>query len=330
MKNYDQLTRLGRIRRCRKIVLKSLEYYDIKIKSLMFLDEASNIFFKLVDENNDKFAVKISQDLNSNMDDSDVEMFFLSILNRKSEHNVPKPVANKHHDFITYMETPFDHNKRRVVVYEWMDGKSFYKFETSERFVTIGKLLAKLHQEMKKADFPETLNPKKMDRVLYFPTDDIFYKMEANKHKVTDEIIHLFDCAIPYLDEKMKQLYDKKTFLIHGDLNPWNIRINHQEIHFIDFEDACLGHEIHDIAILLYFYQYDDNYEVYKAALLRGYKSVRNIEINEDDLLTLMMARRVNLMNYFIAVRTELKDYLDINMKRLLEYFKTVKDFKLK
>jgi len=92
MKKFDELTYLGRIRRCRKIIVEGLKQYDMKVASLSFLEEATNVFYKMTDENGNKYAIKIYQELSSDMNDALVEMYFLNEVSKSTDILVPQPV----------------------------------------------------------------------------------------------------------------------------------------------------------------------------------------------------------------------------------------------
>jgi len=324
MKKFEELTRLGRIRRSRKVIEMALKHYDIKVNKLSFLEEATNVFYKLTDQKGKKFAVKVYQEINSNMDDALVEMHFLKLIGSETEIEVPNPIKNFDGEYITYFDTPYDDVKKRVSVYEWLSGKDLDGNEEIDHFYEVGKIMAHIHEVTIKHKLPENLNPKRIDRVLYFSGDEYFYRMDKYKSKVKPETYKLFDYVIPYLDKRMAKLYDSTPYLIHGDFNPYNIRLHRNSIKLLDFEDACLGYDIHDISILLFHYQLDDKFELYKKVFYKGYRSVRNIDIDEDVVKMLMMARRVNFMNYILAISDDVEKYLDVNTKRVLECLKEI------
>lgn len=320
MKKFEDLTRLGRIRRCKKIIEEGLNDYDLKVQSLTFLEEATNVFYKLIDTQGHKYAVKVYQELSSDLEDAVIEMYFLKMVSEHTDIVVPKVYPNIKGDDVTVVDTKYDDVSKRVAVYEWMDGVDLDEKEEEKHFVEIGKIMAKLHDLSQKKAIPKELNPKKIDRVLYYAGDDYFYKMDKYKDKVPEKIRKQLDFIMPFLDEKMAKLYDKDSFLIHGDFNPYNIKLHQGEIRLLDFEDASLGSEVHDIAIFLFYYRYDVNYLSYKKAFLKGYRSIRPVTLDDNDIEMLMIARRVNFMNYILALDEGAEDYLNQSYKRVEAY----------
>lgn len=113
--------------------------------------------------------------------------------------------------------------------------------------------------------------------------------------------------------------------MIHGDFNPWNIKVHKGNIRLLDFEDTSIGQPIHDIATLFFYYQYDDNYKKYQDAFYKGYKAVKDIERHQDSELNLLMiARRVNFMNYILEINDAPEKYISTNIVRVEKYLKEV------
>lgn len=321
MKKFNELTRLGRIRRARKIVLESLEYYDFTVKKLDFLIEETNIFFKITTQENVKYAIKLYEELSSNYDDSIAEAYFLTEISNHLDIIVPSIVENKNGDVITLIDTEYDDVQKRLAVYTWMDGKDIDEKENTRLFRKIGVIMAKLHKFSKNLQVPKTIKSKKLDKVLYYAGDDYFYRFEKHQSKVTAEFKTFMDDVIPFMDEELSKLYKESPILIHGDFNPWNIKIFKDEVRLLDFEDTSLAYPIHDIAILFFYYQYDEHFEEYKKAFYEGYNQILDLQpCDEETLQLLMMARRVNFMNYMLEVSDDPSKYIETNMKRVKAY----------
>lgn len=326
MKKFNELTRLGRIRRARKIILEALEHYDLDIETMDFLTEDTNIFFKIKTKNQKKYAVKLYQELSSDLDDSKAELYFLSEIGNSLDVVVPHVVANRMGDLVTVIDTAYDEVAKRIAVYTWMDGKDIDEIETPEMFRKIGVVMAKMHQFSQRMTIPSDIKSKKLDKVLYYAGDDYFYKNPKHQSKINEDYIKLMDFVIPYLDKRMQALYEKEPILIHGDFNPYNIKTYKGDIRLLDFEDTSLGYPIHDVAILFFYYQYDDQYELYKDAFYQGYNTVLDIGRYDDQTIQMLMtARRVNFLNYILEIHDQPEKYIERNMARVQDYLKRVK-----
>lgn len=324
MKEFNDLTRLGRIRRAKKIVLEGLVQYDLKVREMTFLTEDTNIFYKAIDEKGRSYAIKIYQEFSSNLDDSKVEMFFLDYVSKHTEVVVPRGVTNKSGHFVTVIDSKYDTVKKRMSVYEWMDGKDLDEREEVSYFEQIGSIMAELHNHAEHIELPCDIHAKRIDKVLYYAGDDYFYRMEKYQHKVTDDFVSFMDTIIPHLDKQLKDLYKKTPMLIHGDFNPFNIKVHKKEVRLLDFEDACMGLPLHDISTLFFYYRYDDNYSLYKDAFYKGYESKRPFNKDQEALMEMLMtARRVNFLNYVVELYDDPKSYIEKNLARVKAYFET-------
>jgi Ser/Thr protein kinase RdoA (MazF antagonist) len=80
--------------------------------------------------------------------------------------------------------------------------------------------------------------------------------------------------------------------LIHADLVPENVLVDGPDLRVIDFDDAGFGWHLFDLATSLYFITGESIYPAARAALIRGYRSER--ELSEDVLqcLPLFLAAR--------------------------------------
>lgn len=323
MKTNDELTRLGRLRRAKKIIESGMSNYDLNIKTLTFLAEETNIFYKIVTTDGVKYAVKLYEEISSNLDDSIAEIFFLNLVNDQTDISVPKPIKNSSGDSVTLVDTPYDDHQKRIAVYSWMDGKDLSGHESAEKFQEIGVMMAKLHVVATKLKRPKHINPKRINKVLYYAGDEFFYKKTKHKDKLTPRYFKVMDKMIPYLDQQLSNLYQEEPIMIHGDFNPWNLKISGRHLNLLDFEDTSLGYPIHDVAILFFYHINDEHYDVYKDAFYKGYRSVRPIEKPDADILEmLIIARHVNFLNYILEVSEDPSEYIDRNLKLVETYMK--------
>ncbi|WBW95614.1 phosphotransferase enzyme family protein [Oceanirhabdus sp. W0125-5] len=209
-------------------------------------------------------------------------------------------------DGIITIESKYTSTIKRVALYKWIEGKDFHGCETAEWFYKLGILTAKLHEGTNKLNIPKNLSPKSWKEVFYYNGEVGVYKEEKYQKFLNEEYHKVMDFIIPYLNERLPQYYQTgESQLIHADLNPWNIKIYKNELRLLDFEEAMLGYPIHDFAIMLFYYRYDQNFNCndVKRDYFEGYNSIRALpEFDEYDLELLMTARRVNFLNYVLQI----------------------------
>lgn len=76
---------------------------------------------------------------------------------------------------------------------------------------------------------------------------------------------------------------------IHSDLTPENVLRTDSGLALIDFNDFANGWHLFDVVTALYFYLPHPRYDEYRAELLRGYGSVRELRDEDLAVLTVLM-----------------------------------------
>jgi Ser/Thr protein kinase RdoA (MazF antagonist) len=157
---------------------------------------------------------------------------------------------------------------------------------------------AKLHKATEGIVIPSNIHSKKWDKVFYYRDEVPVYREDKYQQFVDQEYHEVMDYIIPYLDKKLQNYYiTASAQLIHADLNPYNVWTYKDEIRVIDFEEAMYGLPVHDFAISLFYYKYDDKFDYPKVydLLFEGYKKERKLpEFSERDIELFITARRVN------------------------------------
>ena len=139
----------------------------------------------------------------------------------------------------------------------------------------------------------------------------------------SEEVRIFLDRFIAYLDDILPKYYKEDSFLIHADLNPWNVKLHDGEIRLLDFEEGMLGNAVHDIAIMLFYYRYDPNYnyDEVKESYLKGYSNISLLpKFTDFDIDLLIMARTANFINYVLYIEEEPGNYIKTRILRLKDF----------
>lgn len=321
MKQYSELTKLGKIRRLRKVVLLALEKYDIDVNKFEYLTEATNIFFKLTDKNGIRFAIKIFQEESSKIEDNLAEVYFIKQVQKNSDIIVPNVVKSKDNEYIISIDSKYTDITKRIAIYEWIEGYDLDGHESNERFYQLGQMCAKLHNATKSLTLPNNIHPKKWDKVFYYRDEKPVYKEKKYQQFLNDNYHKVMDFIIPYLNNKLNEFYDNvQPQLIHADLNPFNVKILKDEMRIIDFEEAMYGTPLQDFSIMLFYYRYDKNfnYEEVKKYFFDGYSSINQLPIfSEYDIELFINARTANFLNYALLIFDNPTEYVNRNIPRV-------------
>jgi len=316
---------LERLQILKKVAERALLDYDIEYKEIEFLVEETNVFFKIKASDETQYALKIFQEESTDLNDNKAEIFFLSNLK-----NIETPVVilNKYSEGITIVDSELTEIPKRVAVYSWLQGEDFDGKETPDNFQKLGRLAAQLHVQTAEFTIPKTIHPKKWDKVFYYPDEKAVYKQEKYRKNITEQTIEIMDKIIPILNEKLANLYNgQQPQLIHADLNPWNVKIYNDKLRVLDFEEAMFGLPIHDLAIIFFYYKNDKNfnYEEVKANVIKGYNEVFPERVFDDETLDmLMIARRVNFLNYSLYLEDAPEEYMKRSTNLIRSYLLTL------
>lgn len=307
----------------KKIALKALEQFDIEYEYIDFLVEETNIFFEVFGK--DHVVLKIFQEESSKTEDNLIEDFFLDEIAKRTEIVVPYMIPSKNGDKIVFIESEDFDTLKRVALYNYVEGKDLDGNETRELFEELGKVTAKLHLASKEIKIPKEMEPKKWDKVFYYREEVPIFHNKKYAHIFSKEDLTFLDQFIAYLDLKLPTYYKEESYLIHADLNPWNVKIHEGEIRLLDFEEGMLGCALHDIAIMLFYYRYDTNYnyQEIKESYLKGYKSLNKLsDFTDFDIDLLIMARTTNFINYTLLIHEDPKDYIQERIKRIKDFIR--------
>ncbi|WKA56550.1 phosphotransferase enzyme family protein [Planococcus shixiaomingii] len=300
--------------------------YDIQLNEICFLAEETNILYKLSDTNGNKFLMKIFQNNSSNLEDNQLEVYMMNLVIQRGCISLPSILSATDGSEIQEIFLGEDRPPIRVAVYSWLEGEDLDSNETEERFIHLGEMTARLHAATFGEKVPKTFSPKRWDNVFYYIEDKMVYKQSEYQRYLSREYHELMDAIIPYLNSRLSgyyQINEGNLQLIHSDLNPWNVLVSEDAMHIIDFEDTMLGLPLHDIAILLYYYRYEEvfDYENVKDLFFKGYEKIRPLpEFEEFDLELLMTARRVNFLNYILLVSDDPSSFIDKSLPKVREF----------
>ncbi len=78
--------------------------------------------------------------------------------------------------------------------------------------------------------------------------------------------------------------------LIHADLVPANVMVSGQTLKLIDFDDGGFGFRDFEVATALLKHTYEDDYLSLRNALIKGYTSIRDIDLTTLDLFLAIRA----------------------------------------
>jgi Ser/Thr protein kinase RdoA (MazF antagonist) len=326
-KSYGDLTRLGKIRRLRQVVFKVLQQYDIQVASVKFFTIETNTMFQVRSSAGERFVLRIYSEEETTLKENQAELFWLDALMRDTDLKVSEPVARRDGEYLSISSVPGVPPDRRCVLFKWIPGRPLENYLNPENYYYLGQALAILHDHAATLKpLPASIQPKRWDKVFYYPDEPVVYNTPAYSHLFPPQRIKVLEKVIELANGVFKHLFadEQGLILIHGDLHFWNVHYHRGDLYLLDFEDINLGYPVQDLAVTLSYGRERDGYDQWKAAFQQGYCSIRAWP-NEDErtIETLMAARTVMFINYVARIDPSPEEYIKSASQRLVKFLKT-------
>ena len=155
-------------------------------------------------------------------------------------------------------------------------------------FGQLGGLMAALHNHASTWQPPASFSRHRLDAAGFMgaaPFWGPFWTHPALSHAQSQLLLNTRDVLHAALE---RHGTNPSTFsLIHADLHPGNLLRNAGGLAVIDFDDAGFGWHAYDIAVALVGYRSHPHCDLAESALLRGYRSSR--ELHADTLVLVPM-----------------------------------------
>lgn len=329
MQTFDQLTRLGKLRRFHRLAQEALRQYDLEVSSLAFLADATNALFRVKTKGGHSYVLRICAPGWRTDEDLNAEAAWLEALARGSDIPAPRVVCARDGKYIVRAGTPGFAREQRCTLMSWVPGVVLGKRLSEPNLLKMGRLFARLHAFSLDFVPPAGFTQRKMERVLARGEPDVLFTRDCLS-ALPETLRELLWQLKTRVEGVYQQLYADPTGLrvIHHDLWHDNIKIYRGELIPLDFEDTVWGYPVQDIAMALQDLMLDvepERYELLESAFRRGYESHSPWpEAHAGQIDTLRAGRMLWVANYIAAFQQEhLVGYLERYQAMLVEFLKT-------
>lgn len=341
MKPYNELTRVGRLRRLRKLAEVALWEYGLSDAKLTFQHYEGNVIFRVdvpgpapARKANDPFVpnrYNLRILTTSDTEAIHAELTWLAALRREADLSVPEPVPTLDGELLTIVSVPGVPQGRLVSLMRWLDGRILTKGFRPDHFEALGKAMAGLHEFAAGWKPPQGFKRPHWDwhgqlggRDFPYPLDELVASMPARYREA-------FTVVSAQVREVMEALGKGPDVygLIHADMYFENVLFKDGRAFPIDFEDCGFGYWIWDLAVALCQWPWTEDWKWMRDALLRGYTRIRNLPEEQLKHLDLFMATQYATMvlwaSMFIrhdpAMQAEHEAWREKDGEKLLRYF---------
>ena len=278
----------------RELANDVLASYPIAVRSLELVHHGFNTTFKVVAENDSSYALRIN--VNSRRTPANVaaEVAWVGFLNESSAVSVARPVALTNGAYSQRVNGDKLGRETSAVMFEWLPGSIVAQLDDpAEALRHSGHLLAQLHLEGARYTLPAGAELPIFDSV-FWGYDNA---LTGNSGVLDTNDQALFGAAIEKVQALIASYFASgQAQIIHADVHAGNMMWHDGQLSVFDFDDCGIGFPIQDIAISL-SYLPDP---AYRSLVLEAYEEIAPLPTHTpEELLTLVLHRRLQLLNYF-------------------------------
>lgn len=302
MKPYHELSRLGQLRRLRKLAEAALDAYGMKDAKLTFLRHFANTTYRLDvpdpraqhEEGSiydpDRYLLRVL--IANSWDYAMGEMTWLAALSDGACLAVPAPVPTRDGELMTRIKTPGIPDGRIVSVMRWIEGRKPMKPLPISLYHPWGKRVGRLHA------FAAAWQPPKGFKRYIWDWDGLFGKryLGDGVHGLVGRMPENIQEPFRIISREVKSVMGALGTgpdaygMVHGDMYPDNILVKGDDLRIIDFEDCGFGYWLWDIAIALENDPWTEGWYQRRDAFLDGYTQVHPIPQSQLQHLDLFLA----------------------------------------
>jgi Ser/Thr protein kinase RdoA (MazF antagonist) len=306
MKPFDELSRLGRIRRMRQLASAALAKYGVRDARFQLLCQAGNTLFRvqtaslpglkpssgLFEEG--QFLLRVHEPGYQEPGAIELELAWLAAMRREAELPVPEPIPTPDGRWWLPVNSPGIPEARYCSILRWVKGISVKNRFRPHHLRAQGRLMAQLHNFSAHWQPPAGLLKRKFDWDGLFRNDVGSGMSNAEAWALLSP---LHREAFSFVAERVRKIMaewgqgPEVYGLIHGDLGvDANLLFWHGQPRAIDFDDSGFGYWAFDLAVALDACRDDPCYSRYRDALLSGYAEFRALPEKQAEQVELFLA----------------------------------------
>jgi Ser/Thr protein kinase RdoA (MazF antagonist) len=278
MKQYEQLTYHGKVRRLRQVAFNALDCYDLRVQRLSLAGWYTNVMFRVDSSDGKRSMLRLCAPGWRTENDLRSEVAWLNSLALEPHIHAPQPQPAKDGQYLVRAQAP-GMMELLFVLMSWVPGKPLGSQLSEANLHKMGVLFARMHNHGEAFEPPEGFTTRKMDRVLARGEADVLFASEhASSFSIESRAI--FEQVRLRVEETYAKRYggSQRPIVIHHDLWHDNIHLYRGELYPLDFEDTVWGFPVQDIAMAMQDLMDDvptERYEPLLEAFRTGYTGLR-------------------------------------------------------
>jgi Ser/Thr protein kinase RdoA (MazF antagonist) len=340
MKAFEELTKLGKLRKNRKIAIQAITNYDLLQPKLKLVTYTGNITYR-VTTNEPKnqhgnlytencYALRLHQPEYQTKAMIESELEWLYELSNAGLP-VPKPIPTREGESSIEIEIS-GAPARQCSLLRWVKGR-MVKQAKPWHMKAMGRLIAQLHINASNWIPSTGFKRRHYDRNRLWGDDTgVGYKSSEVLSYLPESYHDDFYQVTSRLEAVMKDWGKSSDVygLIHSDLGTKaNILFHKRQARAIDFDDSGYGYWLYDLTTPLYDWEGDENWPVFRDALLTGYTEIRPFLPEHLEMLELFQAAHAVLEIFWgtaILIRNPDSSYWYDRREKAWRHIKTYQE----
>ena len=279
----------------------ALRHWDLEVVNLAPIKVRENAVFRIDLAGGARAVLRVHRSGYHSDAELDSEFVWMRAL-EAAGIPVPRVIRSRHGRDFEVIATPARSGARQIDVFEWIDGRQLGSVESgisgegaaiAEQYTMIGAIAGRMHNHAVAWQQPRGFRRHAWDvagLVGEQPFWGRFWELDA----LTPGQKSLMRRARAEIARALAAygMRPDRYGLIHADLVPENLLVDGRRVQVIDFDDAGFGWHLFELATSLYFITGDSIYPMAREALIRGYRSERELRDEALERLPLFLAVR--------------------------------------
>ena len=276
MRQYNDLTKSGKLRRLRGLAVTALDRYGLSGASLRFHQFETNLLYRVQASDGERYMLRLATPGWRTLQDLESEAMWLAALALDTDIPAPRIVRSNDGQSVIRVGGPGVPMQWNATLMTWLPGQLLGKRLDAFNILKMGELFGHMHAHGKEWQPPGGFTTRVFDRFLSRDEPNVIVaneQLDAYGPGVADILGRLMD----RVDRAYAALDRKDLRVIHCDLWHDNIKLHRSRLCPFDFEDTVWGFRIHDIAMAMLDLLEDtddDRYAIFLPVFRAGYEKV--------------------------------------------------------